>query len=571
MNHVIIGCDSETLNGPPITFQFYSKDKPNLDHIVFTSEKKSTDDFFDYLNTLPKTGETYILYGHNLSFDVISFFWSVKDRFLNEEVDFTYKGWKVSGIYANLVFLSLRKGKQTIWLLDTFAFFPTSLAKLADLFCPNLPKLRVPRGLGKKRFKASDKTFTRYASRDSEITYHVGKKIDEIHDELKISQSVSRANMAGKIFRHHYVKDPIPLPHSSIVHSALWAYHGGKNGLYCDRNKLYKNVYGLDIISAYPFAMSELPSFTRNDLYRKITVERNYDGPYPKFGIYKVWGKAKVCKYPVLFDHSFRPISGSFKGIWVSSFELNEAIRSKEVEIESAFGYFYDYEKDDAPSAWSEYAYGMFNKKNEAEKAGNKIYRELWKICSNSLYGKTIEMNQKGSLQEEGYNLIKGEIIDNKIFETGPLFNSFIASIITGHTRAYIHRLEHEYKALHTSTDGIFTQSIPKEKSGLGGLKIDFCGNVWIGRNKLYIGYVKDIEKAAKDKQGKPLRSIIYKDKFIGKYALHGFHASVTVLEKCILNNVWEYEYEKVNKLKESKRSGWVPNNFEKRKAEVRL
>lgn len=572
MNDIVIGCDSETFNGPPITFQFFSNDKPNLNRVVFTNAKRSTDDFFEYLNFLPNTGEVYKLYAHNLSFDVISFFWSVKDRFLNEEISFSYKTWKISGIYSNLVFLILRGDRKTVWLLDTFSFFPVSLSRLAELFCPNLKKFNIPRGLGSVRFKKTDKSFIRYALRDSEICYHVGKKIDSLHDEMDIHQSVSRANMAGKIFKRHYVDRPIPLPPSEVVYAALWSYHGGKNGLYCERNRLYKNVYGVDIISAYPYAMSQLPSFTNIKLYKKFSVCGGYKGFFPKFGIYKIMGRVKNCKYPIIFSHSFKPIHGDvIDGIWTTSYELNEAIRANEIEIDSAYGYFYDYENDKEISAWKNYACDMFRKKNEAEKNGDRIYREFWKVCSNSLYGKTIEMNCRSSVEEDGYNLITGELIDDKIYTTGMLFNSFVATLITSHTRAYIHRLEHVYSALHTSTDGIFTQKVPKEKAGLGGLKIDFYGDVWIGRNKLYIGYVDDINKALKDKSGKPLKSIIYKHKFIGKYALHGFHASVNILEKCIQKNIFEYEYEKVNKLKESVRSGWTPNKFEKRKAEVIL
>jgi hypothetical protein len=146
----------------------------------------------------------------------------------------------------------------------------------------------------------------------------------------------------------------------------------------------------------------------------------------------------------------------------------------------------------------------------------------------------------------------------------GGMFNPFIATLTTGHTRAYIHRLEHEYEALHTSTDGIFTQKKPQESSGLGGLSIEAYGTLLLLRNKLYIFYGKT-DKPEPEKK----RSALFPKLEIVKWALHGFHSTVETLEAMYENGLTEYDYIKVNKLRESLRRNLTPNKFEKRRSKV--
>ena len=117
-----------------------------------------------------------------------------------------------------------------------------------------------------------------------------------------------------------------------------------------------------------------------------------------------------------------------------------------------------------------------------------------------------------------------------------------------------IHKYEHKYKSIHTATDGIicFKKNVKnfKENNNLGGIKIENEGDVLIFRNKLYIIYNKNKE--------------------IIKYALHGFHSNVETLEEMYKKGINEYEYVKVNKLRESNRRNLQVNKFEKRIATLK-
>ena len=561
-NPIPIGVDTETCRGKPITFQFFSEIL-GLSNIIWIDQKKldATQQLLSFLNSLPlKRHHHYVLFGHNLSFDMVSLFYDRYSILRDDHPSIDYLGWHIDIIYSSVVFASLSKKNIVIRILDTFAYFAGSLARLSSIVCPHLPKLERPEGLGEKVFTAKDKNFCAYAMRDAEVAYYAGVKILDFHKEMNVSIAVSAPHFASKVFRRKYMIKSIPLPPRKIVYSALSSYHGGKNNLTVNAG-LYKNVYSLDIRSAYPFAMSQFPSFYHADLYRGIEG-KGTPKQLPRIGIYKISGEAKACKWPALYDHSFKPLVGNFDGIWVTGFELNEALKHKEVTLTYTRGYYYDEELDKDVSPFNTYAVEFFNRKDTAK---DLLYREFWKLLLNSLYGKFIQTRRNDTMVDLVYDLDNKTLLEDIRLLAGGLFNPFIGSLITGHTRAYIHSLEHKYKALHTSTDGVFTLIKPLEQSGLGGLSIECFGDLLLFRNKLYIFY----QPISKEDDASIIRSSIFPDKKIVKYALHGFHGDLKTLESLYKTGVREYEYIKVNKLRESMRRNLSVNAFEPRKAKL--
>jgi len=561
-NVINIGVDTETMHGIPITFQFFSEDIPLEKILWIKTGAEASARFFAFLDTLPiRDGKIAIMWGHNLGFDMISFFFDRYNMLTDESIEGEFYGWETHIVYAHVKFARFRKGHKSVMLLVIFRYFLQSLEKLGEMVCPELPKLKMPKGLGQKKFKPTDKKFCAYAMRDALIAYRAGKQIHAMHHELDVPLCVSAPHFASKVFRRKFLKAPIPLPPRSIVYSAMHSYHGGKNNVTATAG-FYKSVYAIDIRSAYPFAMSCFPSFSNHKLYKTIRG-RGTPNSLPMYGIYKIEGTAKNCSWPILYNHAFKPIRGDFSDQWVTGFELNEALRSREVTLNNTEGYYYQAEKDKEPSAFRDYVNYFFAKK---EKPEDKIHREFYKLLLNSLYGKFIQTRATHVMNDIVFDLDDNKMIDMAAIIAGGLFNPFIATLITGHTRAYIHRLEHEYKALHTSTDGVFTQITPKESPGLGGLSIEASGDLLLFRNKLYIFYVP-ISKADKSK---PLQvSTIFPDRAITKYALHGFHGTLSQLEQIHATGEKEYDYIKVNKLRESIRRNLAVNKFEMRHAKL--
>lgn len=560
----IIGGDSETdENGQPFSFQFFHSQGKE---IIWTRPERATKDFINFCSRVCTNSRSQCcIYIHHLEFDLISFFYDNHKEFLNEEFSFKYNGWTVEGIFANVKFCRISKGHRTVWLLDTFTFFPGSLAKAAQLVCPDLPKLKTPKGLGKKKFTARDKGFVEYAMRDAEIGFHLGKAIADLHREYDIEQAVSAPHAAARIFRRQFLKStlvPAPRP---VMFAALRSYHGGKNGIYV-KPGWYRGVNYLDLVSAYPWAMAQLPAFS-TDKYKKyefIKGSPRSAADVPAMGIYCVSGTARTCRWPILFDHAFKPIQGAFSNVWTTGPELREALRAREIKLSKCWGYVYDVGADKEPSPFKAYALHFFTKKDTAT---SPVFKKFFKLMLNSLYGKLIQKrrNNSGLLWDAQQRRL---LSDPPEIVAGGLFHPFAASILTGMVRARIHELEHRYKAMHTATDGIFTLDRPrlKKRPGLGGLQIECRGTLALVRNKVYIFYDDEpLDKSA------PFKSLTFPGKYIIKYALHGFHSTVTTLERLIVTGVRWYEWTKVNKLRESVRRGLYVNKFETRAAQLKL
>jgi len=564
--YICIGADTETNDGDVNCFQL-SLDGREA-HVFFTRAHSVECNFLDVLDSLPNTrGRIYVLWFHNIAFDLPVIFANRHNLFRDDEFEFTSRGWRITGVYSHLCFVTLRKGNKTVQLLGTDSYFKTSLARIAETFCPDLPKLKTPENIGTKYFTEKNHEFVEYAKRDAVICQIAGSKILEMHNRYGIPLSVSAPHMASRIFRKQFLTAPIPLPSMSMVYSALHSYHGGKNNFPVKRG-FYKNAICLDIKSAYPYAMAQLPSFSNRDLYFQYHPAGKIRS-VPSFGIYKIDGMARATPWPIIFDHGFKSLYGEFSGVWITGFELNQALQSGLVNVHSCFGYFYDAAKDKVPSPFAAYVEHFYALKESAKDKGE---RDFYKLLLNSLYGKFIETRGGASLLNCRYDIDKQEVHFDLELVAGGLFHPFIATLITGHTRAYIHALELKFHAIHTSTDGIMSQAKVVELSDeLGGLSIEAKGDVLLLRNKLYILYSGNKKDAAKDRDGKPLASKIYRGKWIQKYALHGFFADVHTLEKMVKNNIHEYEFTKVNKLRESLRRGLKVNRFEKQRRVLNL
>lgn len=544
----MLGYDSETLQGPPITHQFYSEQTTKrFNGCLFIGKRAASTVFLDQLNKLPPG--RYRMYGFNLEFDMLSILWNARARLLTGTFELKIGKWEVVGRFTKPIFATFKDGERIIELVDAMLWFQTSLAKAGAIVCPDLPKLVRPAGLGEKEFKPTDTVFVEYAMRDAVIAYHLGVAIERFHEELGIPSQISLASMAAACFRINYMQSDIyQPPRYEWLAMAAASYHGGVNRVRPGAAPgWHTNVTALDLSSAYPFAMSGFPDFGSAAAYRSYkTVRGRNPRSVPHLGIYKISGTASRCDWPALFGHDFKPIEGRFSGQAVSGYELNVALESNEVKLTSVEGFTYDGTSDYSPfKAYVAYFYKM---KAESK---DPVMRYMYKIMLNGLTGKFIQTS-------EDYTLIDGQLV--KIQRAGGLYQPFIASLITGHTRSVMHPLEHRYKALHTATDGIFApgRHAGAHKKELGAVVDEGHGDLALLRNKLYILYsheeIPDVTYP----------SAVFDGRHILKCARHGFQGTVANLEQMLISAVREYKVNRPLKLKSASKSGDVPNKFVK-------
>lgn len=540
----VIGFDSETLQGPPITFQFYSPQYKRISDCVFIGKRNPTEVFLSQLSKLPSG--RYRMYGHNLEFDMLSALWDVRAKIRDGNINLKIGKWSINGRYSKPVFAVFEDGDRYIELVDSFLWFMTSLEKAAELVCPDLPKLLRPAGLGITLYKKTDTTFIKYAMRDAEVAYHLGLAIEKFHDELEIPSQISLASMAAAVFRIRYMRANVYQPplYEWMVGAAA-SYHGGVNRVRPGAAPAWHiNTTALDVSSAYPDAMDEFPPFDSATAYKPYKKPKSLKRGVPAHGIYKVAGIAAACDWPALFDHDFKPLEGKVADMWVTGYELNAALESDEFKLTGIKGFYYD-AGDWTYSPFSAYVQDFYKLKSEAK---DPVMRYMYKILLNALTGKFIQTSPD-------FTLVDGQLV--KIHRAGGLYHPFIASLITGHTRAAIHSLEHEYEAIHTATDGVFVPGYhqgAKQKT-LGAIVAEGHGDLALFRNKLYIFYT-DVE----GQDGYP--SQVFAGRQVLKCARHGFQGRVIDLERMLVSPHRNYKINKPIKLKTALRTNDTPNKF---------
>jgi DNA polymerase type B, organellar and viral len=477
--YLSLGFDTETTHGIPYTLQCAG---PDGDFIWYMKPERFLPRLLRWLEPYVRAqrAANTVLWGHVLSFDLVALLYPYRRRFAEEGGTFevSHHGVGIQVYYGRNPFAKIRfPHGRTVWVLDTFAFLQTSLRRAAEIFDLPFDKLPKPRGLGRRVLRGA--AFRAYALRDAVVARALGERLVVLHEEFDLGLTVSIAHFAGRCFAHNYLTTPWAGLPAEVEEAALLSYHGGKNGFYT-RPGWVRDCREYDISSAYPAAMTRgVPSLAAGDWYEVDRFEGDYEG------FYRVSGDVPQNEpYPCLFSHEFQPLRGRFSDTWVTSHELREALRSREVQMSDIRGYVwvprrpYDY-------PLKRYVSDFYRLK---EHAADPAMRRVYKLALNALYGKFIQLTPS----PDG-------------LKPGAYFRPDVASWVTGWTRALIHRLEHRARALHTATDAIHTRLRLPERKGLGGLECSMDGPALLVRNKVYFHFSRDGTEM--------------------KCALHGIHA----------------------------------------------
>lgn len=559
---VVCGLDSETQQGPPISIQFHSYDEPRLSGIYQVTAQDSMRRFFRHLEWC-RPDKHYRMYGHYLEFDMLSFFWPVRNRLVDHEgsFNFDYQNWRIEGCYGRPTFARITSTDgHLIEVVDSALWFAGSLDNAAAQYCADLRKLDRPEGLGENWFSVTEPTFAAYAMRDAEIAARLGRLVEDFHIKHQLYPSMSLASQAAQIFRANYIEDPVVQCPTEFIEPAIAAYHGGKNNLVREAAPAWHVNHAMyDVSSAYPWAMTALPTFTDAQRYSEAHIKSSAKSvPVP--GVYRVTGKLAKCAWPIFYSHDFKPLHNcEVEDLWIHGYELNEALASGEFTPTATIKGCYYKSDNIGEAATARFARDFYKNKSTAT---NPIDRHMFKILLNSISGKFIQTRPQEMIGPDG--TVTREHV------AGGLFNPFIAGAITSHTRAHMHKLEHAFGALHTATDGIIASKrrtlkgvtdLGFAKSGLGSLNEEMVGNIALLRTKLYIGYMQD----------EGIESRIFSNWKIKKYALHGFQGKVHDLEEMIISGRrWYIAPHKIG-LRESIKHGTVPNMFVQRQLKLQV
>ena len=494
--------DTETINGPPNTLQLcFDGERAHVWRVtpqtILPTFMAAIDDWAD------RVTKTKVCFFHNLRFDLQALLYDPKHRpnFSLPQREFSIecdegriqcycdKTW-----FAK-VYLSK---KRTVWLIDSRSFFPSSLRKAAELVQSPYLKLDQPKGLGETDL-TGDPEFESYIRHDVLAQWYLGKAIFRMHEEYDVRLCVSRPHFASRVFRHKFLEhgESIPFPPVRVARAAEFAYHGGKNAMPVWVKPGWHQCTEYDINSAYTWAMTQLPSLMEGKWFETGEVSNS------NLGFYKIAGRVD-CPWNVIFTHDFKPVKGRFADLWVTGYEIVEALRTGCLQVESVFGYVWEPKSVRQPFA--DFAMHFFEEKARHPK-GSLPYVNA-KLNPNSIYGKTVCSIRDGIVIcfDE-----KGRSSEEEKFKASGFYNPVIGSAITGMVRAKLHRQEHACRSLHSSTDSIKSEiserDVPDFGKGLGQWSKEIEGSCLILRPKLYY-------HLGPDSSSKP------------KVALHGFRGS---------------------------------------------
>lgn len=525
---VVIGFDSEqdTSTAEPMLYQFsVTGDADNVDLVpVDTDRHAPLDAFMSWVHrSCTRKDAEYIIFGFNLKYEFTQVFGNLPDD-LNSlgEYEFNYRLENGSGLLVARYIIRVMSDKRygvvitneathrRVRVVDAAAFYPgeslDSLSRMLDVG----RKVEVET----KRFTRRDMDnplFLTYARQDAYLTRRIGEYIIDLHETYDVPTCITAPHFAARVFRRHFLRETIPLPDPDLEQAGLYSYHGGKNGYYLPGPRHLSNVYSFDITSAYPEAMKQLPNIE--------TAQWEWRPSYSPgmHGIVHVRARYTSCRYRGLMRHENAwHESGTIEG-WTTTYELDAAIAHGECEIIDASGW---YMIGEPGGPLTEYVDRFFAQKRTATGAA----RNAAKLFLNSLYGKFFQKVPLGivgyydaeTLDELGnVRYVETDPSQEFDYQAGGLYHPPIASLITGFVRAKIHRLEHKYRAVMTSTDGFFALDAPDPDDigkDLGKLTVE-RGDLSIWRERLYDFKPHNAESK-------------------NKYALHGFRGNVSELRK---------------------------------------
>jgi hypothetical protein len=468
--------------------------------------------FLDFIDEhCMEADKEYLIYGYNIVYELTQLFHDLPHEVINESSwrlanirrlsTGRMYGWSIQVDNDKRQIVELHKDKVAVQVLDVAAFYKTGLDKVAKML-----------GVGKKyelenldrseftRDDLNDPDFIRYAKRDAYITRLEGEYIQSQHQSFGIPTCISAPHFAATVFRTHFLTKEFVCPGLAIEQAGLYSYHGGKNGFYLPGPTEFPVIYNYDITSAYPEAMRQLPDIETGVWRSTDHYERG------AHAIYHVKLQYRRCKYGGLQTHE-GPWAGNGRvELWTTSYELDEVLSQGEARVISCIGYQFTGRSGGALADYVDKFFAIKSSTTGPE-------RETAKLLLNSLYGKFFQKQPIGDvgnydLDAESWVLTNGTN-ESYDYEAGGLYNPPVASLITGYVRAKIHRLEHTYESVMTSTDGFFGTNQPRGEHvgrSLGQLTVK-RGRLRIWRERLYIFDADDGEQ---------------------KYALHGFHGHVS-------------------------------------------
>lgn len=283
-----------------------------------------------------------------------------------------------------------KNDKTTVRIADIFGFFQCSFIKACKSYIPDDPLMAELAVI--EAGKAGRNDFAYENIDDIEAYWGVEiqllkKLVERLREMLyRVNLRVNRWHGPGALANYTYKEHGI-MAHKAVApegvrDAARFGYAGGRFELF--RLGRHERVYGIDINSAYPAAISRLPSLSEGEW-----VHRSNPTDVVEFGIYHVRmrGFAGPITKPSPLFHRDAAHNITFPWVtegWYWSPEISTCLP---LLARNGFEIVEGYEYVNWETRPFSFVEGMYNKRRALKKAGDGSEKAL-KLALNSLYGK---------------------------------------------------------------------------------------------------------------------------------------------------------------------------------------
>lgn len=482
---------------------YFSEDYP--DFVFKTFEERSNRMLFDFIERLAvvvrQNPSIRTVYFHNLSrFDGILLL-----KYLVTHGD----KYKVKPLMRNhrLYQIAVYLGKKRLFLLrDSLTLLTSSLDNLARNLCPQLgSKGTIPydevqvSNLIHLQYK-----LLVYMKQDILLLGGVMQKAQEIYwtiCNVDIVTQLTLSSLALTIFRMSYYDPntfPIHIPSRNEDTFIRRGYYGGHADVY---KPCGDNLYYYDVNSLYPYIMKSYPMPGGEPVWHGKLEGQDLDNLFGFIEAYVVCPRTISRPFLPYRDEKNQTLlfpTGNFVGVYYSE-ELKYA-RDIGYQIIPLSGYLFE-KKNSSP--FESFVSNIFERRQEAKRAGNDAMSYVYKILMNSLYGR-FGINPKCTITEicdsDRYNylikksdLILGDKLSEYYYILSYLSNTEhvddsdwnppkisavqLSAAITACARIYMYKYISRPDCYYTDTDSVVLGSpLPEEEISstvLGKFKLE--------------------------------------------------------------------------------------------------
>jgi len=445
----------------------------------------STKDCLDFL--LSYAGDNYLV-GFGIGYDVTKMLHTELTpdelRKLWKEKAIDWQGYHI-GYIPNKI-LTIKKDDQAITLYDTRAFFQMSFIKALENW-----KIGVPDSI--RRGKEQRRTFTLKDKQEiREYNLYECILLVELMDKMRAAmnsidmlphQWYGVGALANVVMQERKIQMHIETP-KKMIPLFLQAYYGGRNQT-MKLGEFDVDVYLHDINSAYPHAMTELPSSIGK---WSECAPKFYNYPYTLYKVqWKLPPKTLITPFPVRSKGNiYYPLQGVGM-YWQPEVEAAMQHYSKYITIKQCW-FFDPVQSDVRPFDFYQEYYAQ---RQQFIKDGNDAQLVL-KLALNAGYGK-LAQSIGGKIF---INAATGEIT----YSLPAYQNYFWAGMITSKCRAKVFQLamQKPKSVIAFATDGVAaTEKLTNHSSekALGCWEIKAVQNYFIAQTGVYTYKDADVEK----------------------------------------------------------------------------